>query len=315
MDEGEINKIKQLIKKFNEDREMTGYAPDSIRSDNGGLWYLLEYLKTRDEQNITDITRDTLHSFQVDLYNKRGRRRIRLCLSTQLHILVSIRKFFQWLVKRGRLLADPSLWIKLPKQKKPLPRGVMTRREINRLLEKPDLDTPRGLRDRAMLELMYSSGLRSSEIRSLTPYDVNIAEGEATVRCGKGGKDRVVPVGELAGKFISLYIENARPHLLGERKDPGVLFIGRYAHRLNPNTLNFGIVQRYSQMAKIKKHITPHGFRHTCATHLLRGRANLRHIQNLLGHKSLESTQVYTRVEVGDLKRELKRCHPREQPR
>jgi integrase/recombinase XerD len=139
-----------------------------------------------------------------------------------------------------------------------------------------------------------------------------MAEGEVRVREGKGGQDRVVPLGEVAAKYVDLYVKEARPKILGWKEDPGILFVGRCGKRMDGSTVNQRIVQRAAESAGLKKHVTAHGFRHTCATHLLRGRASLRHIQQLLGHKSLESTQVYLRVEVGDLKRELKRCHPRE---
>jgi integrase/recombinase XerD len=191
----------------------------------------------------------------------------------------------------------------------------MTLREVERMLAVPDVETPLGLRNRAILELLYSSGLRSSEARNLTLYDVNTGQGEALVREGKGGKDRVVPVGEVAAKYIELYVKEARPKILKGYEDSGYLFLGGRGGKMGATTLNETIVKRYVREAGIKKPVTTHGMRHTCATHLLKGRANIRHIQALLGHRSLESTQIYTRVEVGDLKRELRRCHPRERPR
>ena len=209
-------------------------------------------------------------------------------------------------------MADPSSAITLPRRKKPLPRGVMSRREIGRVLNAPDVDTPLGLRDRAMLELMYSSGLRNNEVRSLSIADVNAAEGEVSVRNAKGGVDRVVPVGGIASKYLDLYVREARLKILGWREDPGLFFIRRWGKKMHGSTVNECIVKRFAERAGVKKDVTAHGVRHTCATHLLKGRASLRHIQRLLGHRSLESTQVYLRVEVSDLKRELKRCHPRE---
>jgi integrase/recombinase XerD len=315
MDEEALDRIRVLIEKFHQDRKVEGYSEKSRGQTTWALWYLLDFLKGRDEADVTAITSDTMHKFQMDLYNRRGKEKAALSLVSQSHALVSARVFFQWLVRRGHVMADPSAAIKLPKQKQPLPRGVLTRREMERVLAGPDVETTLGLRNRAMLELLYSSGLRSAEARNLTLYDVNTAQGEALVREGKGGKDRVVPVGEVAAKYIELYVKESRPKLLRGKADPGFLFLGRLGGKIDASSLNENIVQRYVKGAGIKKHVTTHGLRHTCATHLLKGRASLRHIQALLGHKSLESTQIYTRVEVGDLKRELRRCHPREQPR
>lgn len=312
MNNQSLDRIRVLIAKFHNDREMEGYSEKSRKQTNWALWYLLDFLRERGEKDVTVVTAETLRKFQMSLYERRGKEKSALGLVSQAHVLVSVRVFFQWLVRRGHILADPATGIRLPKQKQPLPKGVMTRREMERVLAGPDVETPLGLRNRAMLELLYSSGLRSNEVRSLKLYDVNTAEREVVVREGKGGKDRVVPLGEVAARYVDLYVKESRPKILGAKEDPGYLFLGRLGRKMDPTSLNEHIVGRYVKKAGIKKHITTHGLRHTCATHLMKGRASLRHIQALLGHKSLESTQIYTRVEVGDLKRELRRCHPRE---
>lgn len=312
MNEQEINRIRALVEEFIRDRRMEGYANRTEESIQWGLNYLTAFLRERDEDRLQSITADTMHKYQMHLYNLRSRRGEPLSLVSQGKALVSARVFFRWLVRRGYMLADPASGICLPRRKKPLPKGVMTRREIGRVLAAPDVDTPIGLRDRAILELMYSSGLRNNEVRSLSVADVNTAEGEVRVINGKGGVDRVVPLGSIAAKYIDLYIREARPQILGWKEDPGALFIGLRGRRMNGTTVNRWIVQRTASRAGVSKSVTAHGVRHTCATHLLKGRASLRHIQRLLGHRSLESTEIYLRVEVGDLKRELKRCHPRE---
>lgn len=312
MTDQELDRVRVLIAGFHEDRKMRGYAVRDTEQTGWCLRYFLDFLKTRDERDLTAITADTMHAYQTHLYNRHGYRRESLSLSSQMHALGRVRVFFQWLVRRGHILADPSAGIKLPKQKRPLPRGVMTRREVEKVLSQPNLDAPLGLRDRALMELLYSSGLRASEIIGLKLYDVNLAEREVMVRNGKGGKDRVVPVGDVAAKYVELYLEEARRKLLRGKEDGKWLFVGRLKSRMERTSLNQHIVQRYCRQAGLRKHVTTHGFRHTCATHLLKGHADIRHIQELLGHESLESTRIYTRVEVGDLKRALKRCHPRE---
>ncbi len=314
MTDQEIDRIRVLAAQFNQDREMEGFSKNTKEQTLWGLRYFYTFLKGRDEDTLHTITADTLHKYQIYLFNTVGLRGKPLSLTSQLHSLVSVRVFFRWMVRRGFVLADPTSAIALPKQKQPLPKSVMTKREMVRVLNMPNVDTPLGLRDRALLELMYSTGLRNMEIRNLKIHDVDTREGEARVRFGKGGVDRVVPLGEIAAKYVDLYMKEARPKILSWKEDPGYLFLGRCGRQLDATTVNHHIVQRVAGRAGVKKHVTAHGFRHTCATHLLKGHASLRHIQRLLGHKSLDSTQVYLRVEVGDLKRELKRCHPREQP-
>ena len=312
MNDQEIGRIRALAGEFIRDRRTEGYADRTEEYIAWSVDYFVEFLKIRDEDRLESITADTMHKYQMHLYNQLGRRGEPLGLASQAKALMGVRVLFRWLVRRGYMLADPSSGICLPRQKKPLPKGIMTRREIGRVLTAPDVDTPLGLRDRAMMELMYSSGLRNKEVRSLAISDVNTAEGEVRVRDGKGGVDRVLPLGGIAGKYLDLYIREARSKILGWHEDPGTLFVGRWGGKMNGTTVNRWIVQRFAERAGVKNHVTAHGVRHTCATHLLKGRASIRHIQALLGHKSLESTQIYTRVEVGDLKRELKRCHPRE---
>ena len=312
MNDQEIGRVRALAGEFIRDRRTEGYADRTEEYIQWGVGYFAEFLKTRDEDKLESITADTMHKYQMHLYNQLGRRGEPLGLASQARALMSVRVLFRWLVRRGYMLADPSSGISLPRRKKPLPRGIMSRREIDRVLNAPNVDTPLGLRDRAILELMYSSGLRNNEVRSLAIIDVNTAEGEVRVRDGKGGVDRVVPLGGIAAKYVELYIREARAAILGWHEDPGVLFVGRFGGKMNGTTVNRWIVQRFAGRAGVKKPVTAHGVRHTCATHMLKGRASLRHIQRLLGHRSLESTQVYLRVEVSDLKRELKRCHPRE---
>jgi integrase/recombinase XerD len=312
MNEQEIGRIRALAGEFIRDRRTEGYADQAEEHITWSVDYFVEFLKTRDEERLESITADAMHKYQMHLYNQLGRRGEPLGLASQAKALMGVRVFFRWLVRRGYMLADPSSGICLPRQKKPLPKGIMTLREIGRVLTAPDVDTPLGLRDRAMLELMYSSGLRNQEVRNLAISDVNTAEGEVRVKNGKGGVDRVVPLGGIAGRYLDLYVREARAKILGWKEDPGTLFVGRFGGRMNGSTVNRWIVQRFAERAGVKTPVTAHGVRHTCATHLLKGHASLRHIQRLLGHRSLESTQVYLRVEVSDLKKELKRCHPRE---
>lgn len=186
---------------------------------------------------------------------------------------------------------------------------ILTTREAKRVIEAPDTRTPEGLRDRAILETLYATGIRVSELGNLTPYDVDTEERVLKVVLGKGRKDRNVPLTRAAAEAIEAYLLKARPQLQGPRK-VRFLFLQARGGKLDRATTARIVACRTSD-AGVKKHVTPHTFRHTVATHLLKGRADIRHIQALLGHASLATTQRYTRVEVSDLRRVVERAHPR----
>jgi integrase/recombinase XerD len=192
-----------------------------------------------------------------------------------------------------------------------LPHANLTPREAIQLLEAVETDSPLGLRDRAMLELLYSTGIRNAELRALTVAD--IGERTLAIRAGKGNKDRVVPLGKTAASVLSDYMQQARPKL--------ACHDGVYNIFLTKNGLPLdcfaviNAVRRAAHAAGIKKHIHPHSIRHACATHMLKGGADIRHIQKLLGHATLQTTQIYTQVEIGDLKAVHRLYHPRERLR
>jgi integrase/recombinase XerD len=316
VDEQGLAEIRRWVEKLKSYLKAEGYSPETVKAAHYDLNRFLLFLSGREEENLPAITSDTLYAFQMALYGLRRRDGRPYSLSVQSRCLTSVRGFFRYLVRRGVILGDPSGALELPKIKRGLPRGVMTLREVEKVLAQPDVDAPRGLRDRAIMELLYSTGIRNAELRNLALYDINMSEGVLTVRNGKGGKDRVVPFGEIAGRYLDQYVKEARPKILaGHEAKDNVLFVGRDGGKLSCQTLVKHIVERYVKASGIKKHVTPHGFRHTCATHMLKGRASLRHIQALLGHSNLAATQIYTHVEVGDLKKELRRCHPRERPK
>ena len=186
----------------------------------------------------------------------------------------------------------------------------MSKKEILKILNQPDPDNVLGLRDKAILELLYSTGIRNQELRNLCIYDIDIANNYLRVTRGKGKKDRVIPLGEIAATYVEEYLNHSRPKLLN-KKETNILFLTKHGRAMKNNGL-IETIKKYAVKAKLEKHITPHSFRHTCATHLLKNNASLRHIQELLGHASIESTQIYTRVDISDLKRAHKRYHPRE---
>ncbi len=303
------SKLNLLVAKFQEYMDSQGFSDRTIKDYGYQLKFFLDYLEEVDIEDITQVTKETMHNYQMYLYSSE-RKGKPLSLETQFARIVPVKSFFRFLLKNNLILYDPTQEIELPKRRKNLPSNIMTKKEVFKLLSKPDPDNPLGLRDRAILEVLYSTGIRNSELRNLTIYDVDFTNGDLRVVKGKNAKDRVVPLGEIAGSYVEEYIRNGRPHLT---QGPGekTLFLTKNGKRINHSNLIW-MIKKYVKKAKIDKPITTHSFRHTMATHLLKNRAPIRHIQEILGHSSLETTQIYTKVEVTDLKKVHSRCHPRE---
>lgn len=220
--------------------------------------------------------------------------------------LSAIRSFYRYLVREEILPVNPVQETSSPKLDRRLP-SFLTTQEITRLLETPDITTPLGRRDRALLELLYASGLRVSELVSLNLEQVNLDTCEIRV-WGKGAKERMVLMGEPAARALVDYLNEGRPELLGDKRS-NALFLNRYGGRLTARSVQ-SILEEYSNMAAIGKKVHPHMLRHTFATHLLDGGADLRVVQELLGHASLSSTQVYTHVSKSQAKKVYLSAHP-----
>jgi integrase/recombinase XerD len=220
----------------------------------------------------------------------------------------AVKSFFRLLLRRGLLLHDPAAAVEYPRSERRLPRVILSQKEARKILEAPDRKTPTGLRDRAILETFYGTGIRAGELASLTPDDVDTEEGLLRVMRGKGRRDRNVPLTRAASEAIEAYLVRARPKLL--RQQTRLLFLQNRGAKMDSGTLN-RLVHQWAAAAGVKKHVTCHTFRHSVATHLLKGRADIRHIQALLGHASLQTTERYTHVEISDLKDVIRRAHPR----
>jgi integrase/recombinase XerD len=221
----------------------------------------------------------------------------------------SLKSFFRYLVKRGFLLQDPASTLTMPKSETRLPRTILTKDEARKIIEAAKARGPRELRDRAILETLYATGIRAGELVAVTTQDIDTEERSLKVVLGKGRKGRMVPLTHAAAKAIEAYLTFGRGNLLRYPTTPW-LFVSDWGMQCRDSTLN-GMVQWYARVAGVKKHVTCHTFRHSIATHLLKGRADIRHIQVLLGHRSLQSTERYTRVEISDLRQVVTRAHPR----
>ena len=207
------------------------------------------------------------------------------------------------------MLHDPAAAVEYPRAELRLPRSILTRQEARKLVEAPDTRSPAGLRDRAVLETLYATGIRVSELKKLTLQDIDTEERVLRVVMGKGGKDRNVPLTRAAATALEAYLLNGRPKMRGARGSV-LLFLAPRGGLLHASTAN-DIVHTWAKKAGIKRTVTCHTFRHSVATHFLKGGADIRHIQALLGHASLATTERYTRVEVSDLMEVIRRAHPR----
>lgn len=264
--------------------------------------------------SLAEVTPQIAAGFQAWVYNYRTRFGRPFTIGSQIRILNSLQVFYRYLVKTGKVLNNPAETIRLPKDPQRLPAVVLSPREMKRLLAQPDTSTVLGFRDRTLYEMLYSTGLRIGEMIGLRVQDINLAEGLLVIRCGKGGKERVVPIGATAGRYLVEYLRRVRLVLLRNSAFSAreVLFLDRLGHPFDKS----GILKKlalYALRAGIKKRVTVHTFRHTLATEMLRHGADLRQIQELLGHGNLRTTQLYTQIVKGELKRVQAACHPREQ--
>ena len=223
--------------------------------------------------------------------------------------LSGYRQFYRWLLREGLGCDDPTALIESPKLGRGLPRAL-SEEQVEALLSAPDTETPLGLRDRAMLEMLYATGLRVSELVGLEFGNVNLNQGVVRV-VGKGGKERLIPIHEQAVHALRVYLQDARPELCRSRREKG-LFINRRGERLTRQGF-WLILKNHAKAANISSDVTPHTLRHSFATHMLRGGAPLRSVQELLGHANISTTQVYTQLTDEHVRRVYEQAHPRTQ--
>ena len=252
-------------------------------------------------KQFLEVKDDDIHQFVQNL------KKIGIENSTIQRKLSSLKVFFRWLVEENKITIDPCEKIELPKIRRKLP-DVLEVEEIISIIEIPDTTTFSGIRDRTMMEVLYGAGLRISELLSLGINSVNTREGFVFV-VGKGRKERGVPLGEEACSWIDYYIRTARNNFL-KGKSSSFLFLNRYGRKLSRMGF-WKILQKYVKKAGIEKRVTPHTFRHSFATHLLMGGADIRSIQEMLGHSALSTTEIYTHIERRYLQEVYFTYHPR----
>lgn len=302
-------KITKVISKYLQYMKTLNRSAYTIRSAKYSLRDLVSFLGGEGISDIEQLTGDILNEYQQDLaFRLTGKGKF-LSLATQEKRLCDIKGFTRYLLDQDYLPSDSGRKIKLPKRPKRLPRAILDQAEVSRMMKAPDIHTNMGYRNRVILEILYDTGIRRSEVAALKVHDIDSDGGYILVQ-GKGEKDRVVPVSERVCVLIRNYLIAIRPDLF-TGKDTGYLIVNEQGEQMHPNSI-WRVVKKSADLARIKKNITTHTFRHTCATHMLRNGAPIRHIQEMLGHESLVSTQIYTRVTINDLKKVHERYHPSE---
>lgn len=293
--------MEALVQKFvnflERDKRLSLNTLQSYRRD---IEQYFTYLQEINLQNISNSNKTTVIAYLLYL-QKKGR-----ATSTISRNLASIRSFYQYISKNKLIDHDPTAELESPKVEKKLPQ-ILSTEEVELLLEQPQCVDLKGYRDKAMLELLYATGIRVSELIQLDIQDVNIEL--AYIRCNKGTKERMIPIGSMAIGALKEYLNKSRP-LLIQKEDERALFVNINGSRLTRQGF-WKIIKQYKNQAQINKDITPHTLRHSFAAHLLENGADLRSIQEMLGHSDISSTQIYAQIAKNRIKEIYKKTHPR----
>jgi integrase/recombinase XerD len=295
------------------------YSAMTVKARRIEVGYFIDWCEERGIRRPDEVTRALLERYRQHIFQYRRKTDgAPLSHQTQGKRLISVRAFFQWLARQHHLLYNPASELELPKQQQRLPRHILSVAEVEQVLNACDTTDPLGLRDRAMLETLYSTGMRRAELTGLRADDLDLNRGTVFVRQGKGAKDRVVPIGERACRWVERYLFQVRPDLV-DVDDDGTLFLAKHGEGMQAKQLSV-IVRNAIGRANLERFADTHPnaachlLRHACATHMLENGADIRYIQALLGHADLSTTQVYTRVSIQQLKAVHEKTHPARMP-
>ena len=273
------------------------------------LHYFAEWCKVRGITRASEVTLPVVERYQRWLFHYRKEKDGRpLTIHSQRTRLAILRPFFKWLVRERYLLANPASELVIPRKITHLPKDILSAEEAERVIQQPDLTDPVGIRDRAILEMLYSTAIRRFELIELKLYHLDLVKGTIFIVQGKGKKDRVVPLGERCQAWLEKYLREVRPQLVTEPDDQTV-FLTSVGTKYHPNHLT-QMARFYVRASGVPKKGACHLFRHTAATLMLEGGADIRYIQELLGHADLETTEIYTRVTIGKLQQIHAATHP-----
>lgn len=291
-----------VIKEYIKHMQTAGYADKTLEIYTWGLTCFSEYLAVTKISDIRQITRKTMCDYQAVLADEP------IKPETRASKIRAVKRLFEYLTESHMLLINPTEGIVEVSRKNSSIGVVLTIDEVTRLLEKPNLSLPMQIRDRAIMEVLYSTAIRANELLNLTVHDADLANGLVHIRKGKGSVDRVVPLNDQAAGFLREYLEHIRPVQVKD-KDERILFLKKTGEPLTHGALTSNL-RIYRTQAGIEKNVTAHTFRRTCATHMMQKGADIRYIQSLLGHKYLKTTQRYTKVLPVDIKKTHQQTHP-----
>ncbi len=294
--------MEELLKRYVKHLELErGISPLTVRNYTSDIQGFLDFLGNNGIDSLDKVSRSTMRLYLGWLHEQGI---VRASISRKLSAL---RSFYRYLARENLVDAEPLSTLSSPKLEKRLP-TFLTHEEMARLIEAPDSSTPQGLRDRAILELLYAAGLRVSEITALDLHDIDLGSRQIKV-WGKGSKERMALMGKPAAEALRLYLDLGRIKLEGKAYTKA-LFLNRFGERISERRIQH-IIKKYGRQAGLEMRMFPHIMRHTFATHLLDGGADLRVVQDLLGHARLSSTQIYTHVSQSQIRRSYLAAHPR----
>ncbi len=294
---------------FREHLKVMGRTQATVESYGDHVKSFLEV-----EADVRSVTRTRLEAYIARLYDYRTKDGKAYATNTIIVKIRSIKRFFEFLEKTNVIFVNPAEFIHEPRPRVCLPRCILTAAEVRIILDQPNLGKPTGIRDRAVLEVFYSTGIRLEELCGLTVYDADLQGGMLRVNSGKGKKDRVVPLGKHAVRFIREYVEKVRLHLSRKNRSERRLFIDYYGKPLSKQSVSM-MIRTCARAAGVKKKVSAHTFRHSFATELVKNGADITAVQKMLGHSDLNVTQVYLRSAGIDVKIAHQKTHPRERER
>ncbi len=287
---------------------LNNYSENTIRIRGSGVRLFTAWCYERDVRQAAEVTEAIADRYKKYLFHYRKKDNKPLSFQTQSQRLVSVRTWFKWLAKKKYILYNPTAELELPKLEKTIPTNLLTEKDAERVINQPDIRQEFGVRDRAILETFYSTGIRRSELLNLKIYDLQMDKGTLAIRKGKGKKDRMVPIGDRAIRWIEKYLIEERPEYVME-PDEEYIFINQDGLPLSKTNIGDRVLG-YIRESGVNKQGGCHLFRHSMATHMLENGADIRIIQAILGHESLSTTETYTKVSIAHIQEVHRRTHP-----
>ena len=299
--------LQRLLAEFVEAQRVRRLSASTVEARERALDKFFRHLVNAGIEDIRAVTRRHIRDYQEAIMLG-GKYTVG---TVHIH-MISLRRLFEHLENTDAILVNPCVGLRLPKLPDRLPRNVLTLSEVKAVLKQPDTQTPKGIRDRAILEMFYSTGIRAAEMAALTVHDVDPQNGFVRVNKGKGGKDRVVPMGHTASRYAREYLKEVRAKWSVENREERALWLSAFKpHRPITKMMMLIMMKAHGQAAGLAKHVTPHVWRHTCATHMIANGSNITYVQRLLGHRCLETTQIYTRVAIPEIKVTYQKSGPK----